>query len=128
MPSGLIAQLVRRRRLEHETTMPGDEGTVGSFLYPKRTDARDVAPAATSNCTRRGHFKMYQPERSGFYLRICLCRGCRLPVSSREAVLVQTVALAADLDQMRVVHEPIEECGNGRSVAEELGPVVERAV
>ena len=27
------------------------------------------APAATSNCTRRGHFKMYQPER-------CKVRRC----------------------------------------------------
>ncbi len=89
---------------------------------------RVAPPAATSNCTRRGHFKMYQPERSEVFLRICLRRSRRLPVSGREAVLVKAVALAADLDQMGVVHEPIKECGNGRSVAEELGPVVERAV
>ncbi|MGC2362333.1 MAG: hypothetical protein WA428_08400, partial [Candidatus Cybelea sp.] len=28
-----------------------------------------LSPAATSNCTRRGHFKMYQPER-------CKVRRC----------------------------------------------------
>jgi hypothetical protein len=25
-----------------------------------------MPPAATSNCTGRGHFEVYQPERSGF--------------------------------------------------------------
>ena len=95
-------------------------------ILERKEDER--SPAATSNCTRRGHFKVYQPERSKVCLRICLGRGWRLPVSGREAVLMKAVALAADLDQMRVVHEPIEECGNCRSVAEELGPVVERAV
>jgi hypothetical protein len=29
---------------------------------------------------------------------------------------------------MAVMHEPIEECGDGRRVAEEFGPVLKRAV
>ncbi len=87
-----------------------------------------VASAATSNCTRRGHFKRYQPERSGVFRRVRLGRGLCLSVSGRKAVLVEPVALPANLDQMRVVHQSIEECGNGGRVAEELGPIFERPV
>ena len=68
--------------------------------------------------------KVYQPERS--MLSGCLGRG--LPSGSGgEAVLVKAVAFAADLDEMAVVHQAIEECGDCRRVAEEFRPIFERA-
>lgn len=36
---------------------------------------------------------------------------------------MKPVALAADLDEVTVVHQTIEECGDRWRVAEELGPM-----
>jgi hypothetical protein len=41
---------------------------------------------------------------------------------------MQAIALAADLDEMSVVHEPVEERGDRRCVAEHLGPVIQRPI
>lgn len=43
-------------------------------------------------------------------------------------MLVEAIAFAANLDQVRVVHEPIENGRNGWRVAEQLRPVVKRLV
>ena len=57
-----------------------------------------------------------------------LGRRSRLPVSRGEAVLVKAVAFTADLDEVRVMHQAIEEGCNRRRIAEELGPVVEWSI
>jgi len=41
---------------------------------------------------------------------------------------MQTVALATHLDEMSVMHEPIEERRDRRSVTEQFRPVLQRAV
>ena len=41
---------------------------------------------------------------------------------------MEAKALAADLDEVAVMHEPIEECRDGRCVTEEFGPVLDRSV
>ena len=43
-------------------------------------------------------------------------------------VLVQAVALAANLDEMAVVHESIEESCDGGSVSKDFSPVFERTI
>ena len=40
-------------------------------------------------------------------------------------MLVKPIALTPNLDEVRVVHEPVEKRRNGRRVTKELGPVVE---
>ena len=43
-------------------------------------------------------------------------------------MLVQAIALAANFDEVAVVHEPIEKRGHCRCIAEDFRPVIERAV
>ena len=48
---------------------PGFEAKRDTAAAGETLQITAKAPAATSNCTRRGHFKMYQPER-------CKVRRC----------------------------------------------------
>ncbi len=58
-----------------------------------------------------------------------LLSGCfRLPLSRHKAGFVEPIAFAAHLDEVAMMHEPIEKCGDGGCIAEELGPIFERAV
>src|SRR3977135_3259113 len=41
---------------------------------------------------------------------------------------MEAIGLAAEFDEMAVMHEPIEERGDGRSIAEHLRPVFQRSV
>ena len=41
---------------------------------------------------------------------------------------MEAIALPADLDEVAMVHEPVEEGSDGRRVAEHLGPVLEGPV
>ena len=62
----------------------------------------------------------FQVAKGGLFLGAAL--------GSTEAGLVQAITLAADLEQVPMMHESIEERGNGGGVAEVFGPVFERSI
>ncbi len=71
---------------------------------------------------------MYRPELGDYGRSAWLRHRLGLPGSGRQAMLVQAIALAADLDEMAVVHQAVEKRRHRRGVAEDLRPIPEGAV
>jgi hypothetical protein len=87
-----------------------------------------VASRGTSKSHARGQFKTARLERSDYCRKRWLGGRLRLPIAGSKAVLVEPVALASNLDKVRVMHQPIEKGHNRRRVAEKLWPILEGSV
>jgi hypothetical protein len=94
----------------------------------ERPVAFGIASRGTSKSHAHGRLKTARLGLSDVCRNGWLRSRLRLPVAGCYAVLVQAVALTPNLDEVRMVHQSIEKCRNRRCVAEELGPIVERAV
>src|ERR1700731_1117508 len=69
--------------------------------------------------------KTTAPSRS--FLRFCICCGGLLQ-NAAAALFLQTVAVAADGDDVTVVKEPIEDCGCHHRIAEHGSPLADVSV
>jgi len=106
-----------------------DENLIEIAKYwAAETHAGGTASRGTSKPHARGQFKTARLGLSDYCRNRWLCRCFRLPISCSKAMLMKAVTLAANLDQVRVVHEPVEERCNGGRIAEELWPIVERPI
>ena len=85
------------------------------FLAPRWT------PAATSNSSTRGRVKLLHLTEQQDVVKLACC--CSFGSPSR--CFLQAPALAFEVEQVAVMHEPVEERGDDDHVAQEPGPVVE---
>jgi hypothetical protein len=84
----------------------------------------DGAPAATSNSPTCGRVKLLHPEGDGTSGIL----GSGSPAGNPCRCFLQPPALALELEEVAVMHQAVEERGDQDDVAEQLAPVIERAV
>ena len=136
-----IARTGKLRRKGDLWIVPSQSGCGTYVVEPDTPTPNCSCPDFETRQTLGGHLKTGHPwavqnrpaatvvpGQSVTWAGVGLRHGGDLAPAGSETGFVKPEALAANLDEVAVMHQAIEKCSNSRSVAEQLWPVVERAV